>query len=311
MKTLKRMAGVLVVALFLAVAVTAVTEPPKCAHAGCGSSTTWNIWAESTDRQTTDTEDISSHSVQHSDDGQTFEDTQTHHRNADGSSTDHEETDYDDKFGNGCSSDGEPMTGHRTRDEETDAEGNRKEHIEEIIEKNGKCMKQVRDREWDRKGKLIKDTGWITTEVPCSNYILEFTREGNLSAGGITIHWGPDTAIIPLGLKDGNYTGSQKGSFHATVSGKCTGTYNYPESAEVTAKEDEFGDLEFSVSVTMSMAGTLTCPGAGGGGPLGNAPVTFTRTFTLPFEDGASKVFTIPMGSGQTVDTFTLKKRTP
>lgn len=310
MKALIRIVGVLASALFLAVIITAATEPPKCAHAGCGSDTTWNTSSELNSSQSnTGTEDISSSSVQHSDDGQTYTDTQTHHKNADGSSTDHEETHYEDKSGNGCSSDGEPWTGDRTVDDETDKDGNRKEHIEEIIEKDGKCMKQVRDREWDRKGKLIKDTGWITTEVPCNKYILEFTREGNLSAGGITVHWGPDTAIIPLGLKSGNYTGSQNGSFHATVSGKCNGTYNYPESAEVTAKEDEFGDLEFSVIVTMSMAGTLTCPG--GGGPLGNAPVTFTRTFTLPFEDGASKVFTVPMGSGQTVDTFTLKKRTP
>jgi hypothetical protein len=139
-----------------------------------------------------------------------------------------------------------------------------------------------------------------------SEFTLEFSREGSLSAGGVTINWGPDTAQIPLTGSHGIYTGSYSGEFGAVVSGICSGSYSYPVSVDVSAKENGSTNLEFSVTATMSMSGVLSCAT----GPVGNAPVTFTHSFILPAEDGASKVFSVPMQSyGQLNDTFTLSIR--
>jgi hypothetical protein len=319
MNTLKRVAGLFGAALFLAVFLTSAMEPPKCAHATCG--TTWHIWAESSDRQvshssggkTTETNDWVSRSVQVSDDGQTSTDHQEFHKYADGSSEEHEETSHEDKYGNGCGGDGEPWSGGRKRDVKTDAEGNSEEHIEEIIEKDGKCMKWVRDRAWDRNGKPIKDTGWIETEIPCkTEYNLEYTLEGegtsNMSdLGPVTMRWGPDTAVIPLSLKDGVYTGTYEGNFTATYSGGCSGTQTYPTTIEVKAQEDELRDLKFSVSITNNMMGMVTC--AGSTAPQSNEPNTTTRTFTLEFAEGATHVEDIPAGIFHWKETFVLKKR--
>ncbi len=306
-------AGALALALALGVAVSR----PGRVDAGCGSDTTWTTSSSSFDRTTSDTsngqtttsQQTSTSSQQYSDDGQTFNDQQTRTVNPDGSSSEHEQTDYSDSTGNGCNSDGEPWKGSSSTDTETDPKGNRKQHHEEIIEKNGKCENYVRDREWNSQGKLIKDVE-STTVVPCKKFDLEYTREGNISAGGINVHWGPNQALIPVGLKNGVYEGSYEGAFDAKVSGKCSGAYTYPVTVKITGKEDEFHDLEFTVVTTMSMTGTIACPG--GGGPLGNAPVTFTRTFTIPDEDGARKTYDIPMASsGQTTDTYVLKKPKP
>ena len=145
----------------------------------------------------------------------------------------------------------------------------------------------------------------VATSAPL-NFSLEFSREGSLSAGGISIQWGPDTALIPLEYRDGAYAGSYAGEFTALVTGTCSGTYTYPVSIEVTATEDGSGSLDFTVTATMSMAGVLSCAP----GPVGNAPVTFTRTFKLPAEEGASWVYDVPMQSyGQITDTYTLKAR--
>jgi hypothetical protein len=314
MAVFKRTSFLAAVFLALALALGTAAGLPGRVDAGCGSDVTWTTSSSSFERQTSDTangqttttQQWSSTSEQHSDDGQDFNDQQSRTVNPDGSSSEHEQTDYSDSTGNGCYSDGEPWSGHASTDTETDPKGNRKEHHEELIEKNGKCEKYVRDREWDSKGKLIKDVE-STTEVPCKKFDLEYSREGNISSGGINVHWGPNKALIPVGLKNGVYEGSYEGAFDAKISGKCNGAYTYPVTVKLTAKEDEFHDLEFTVTTTMSMAGTLSCPG--GGGPVGNAPVTFTRTFTIPDEDGATKTYDIPMASsGQTTDTYVLKK---
>jgi len=145
-----------------------------------------------------------------------------------------------------------------------------------------------------------------TATATGSQFDLEYSREGSLAAGGVSIQWGPDTALIPLELQDGAYTGSYAGEFHAVASGMCSGTYNYPVSVDVLAAEDGSGGLDFSVTATMSMYGTLSCAT----GPMGNAPVTFTRAFTLPAEDGASHVESVPMQSfGELTDTYTLMLR--
>jgi hypothetical protein len=97
-----------------------------------------------------------------------------------------------------------------------------------------------------------------------SNLILEFSREGSISNGGATLKWGPDTALIPLGLKGGAYAGSYEGKFNGVYSGLCTGTLTYPFSIDVTATEDGAGGLDFSVRTTMSMSGVRSCAGQGG-----------------------------------------------
>jgi hypothetical protein len=320
MKTLTRKVCVFCAALILAVVLTSATGSPRRAYAGCGSDVSWQIRSEMDDRQTsdtvggktTDTQDISSRSEQHSDNGQDSSDVQTNHVNPDGSSHDHEEYHYSDSQGKGCYSDGVPWKGDSRDDDDTDSKGNRKEHHEEIIEKNGKCEKYVRDREWDSKGKLIKETH-SNTDVPCGKYILEWSRVGNVSAGGVEVLWGPNTTKIYLEPKgDGTSKGNGEGVIDAKWVGKCVGFATQPFSVDVTAKEVKFGDqdeLDFSVKVTMSSSGFITCDGKGIS--QSNPPVTFTNNFSIPIEDGATftKVVPMPAGSGQITDTFTLKKR--
>jgi hypothetical protein len=54
------------------------------------------------------------------------------------------------------------------------------------------------------------------------------------------------------------------------------------------------------------MSGVLSCAT----GPLGNEPVTFARTFSLPAADGSSHVETVPLRSdGELKDTYTLRAR--
>ncbi len=317
MPALMRQACVFGAALLLAVISTAATGLPRRAYAGCGEGVSWNAQSELSNSQTSDTtngqiiitQQTSQTSVQHSSDGQTFTDQQTRSVNPDGSSNTHEDVSYTDSTGQGCNSNGQPQSSRSSRDEEKDSKGNRKEHYEAIIRKNGKCEKYVRDREWDRAGNLIKDVQ-STTEVPCSDFNLEWSRDATTTAGGWTTRYGPDTALILLSGNGSSYLGSYRGQFKGTISGRCYGTLSLPISVQVTAKEDEFEDLDFEMTVTSSQTTFITCPEFGASTDT-TKPVTFTRTFTLPAKDGASKVFSSPMAGGQLIDTFTLRKQGP
>ncbi len=131
--------------------------------------------------------------------------------------------------------------GDYSSDDDTDAKGNRKRHHEEFFEKDGKCTKTTRDWEWDAKGKLIKDTGWITTEVPCIDTSLEVCWGGGLNSGVLSAIWGPDTAIVPLTVKDKTYTGQFTGDWKGkltTDACNCSGTF--PVTIDVKGQEDEF-----------------------------------------------------------------------
>jgi hypothetical protein len=145
-----------------------------------------------------------------------------------------------------------------------------------------------------------------TPTSTAGDFTLEYSRQGTITTPEVTIKWGPDTAQIPLNLKDGAFVGSYEGEFKAAVSGSCTGEYTYPVSVEVNATEEGSRILDFTVTATLGMSGILSCST----GPVGNEPVTFTRTFGLATEEGASKVFAVPMQSyGELIDTFTLRMR--
>jgi hypothetical protein len=116
--------------------------------------------------------------------------------------------------------------------------------------------------------------------------------------------YGPDTALIPLGLKNGTYTGSHEGQFHATATGMCNATAPVPVTFDITAKEDEFGDLEFTITRSYSFSWNTVCPGVSGASTTPTQ--TITDTFILPSENGASKTFSNAAG-GPAV-TYTLKK---
>src|SRR5512138_1760330 len=106
MKTLTRKACLFGLALILAVILTVTTGLPRRAYAGCGAGVSWGVSNQLDSRQNSDgTQDTSSRSVQHSNDGQDWDDTQTSHTNPDGSSHTHEESNYTDSEGNGCNSD--------------------------------------------------------------------------------------------------------------------------------------------------------------------------------------------------------------
>jgi hypothetical protein len=168
-----------------------------------------------------------------------------------------------------------------------DPKGNRKQHSEEIIEKNGKCEKYVHDIEWDSKGNKIRDVE-KTTEVPCGKYYLEVAMEGIIPFEDGEIHWGPEKATITLRRENGIYTGTYRGQFKAVGSThNCSDEVTYPEYFEVTAKENEFGDLGFSVNHKEDgFHGMITCNGDTEifDGP----PFEEKLTFTLPVKDGAS-----------------------
>lgn len=316
MKTMTRIAGVFAAALFLAVVLTSATGSSQSAYAGCGSDVVWNIWNETDSRDTSDTvggktsetHDWSSRSEHHSDNGQDSTHNETRHVNPDGSSHEHGEFHHTDLYGKGCydDSDGTTWRGDNTQDTDTDSKGNRKEHIEEIIERHGKCVKNVRDREWNAKGEMIKDTGWISTEVPCSKYNLEVLYKGSIDVTHSIITYGPNTAVVHLEDKGDSYAGKFESVFDAKMTGKCNGSGTFPVSYEVTAtKEDEFGEMDFIVKETKGATAVVACMGKSG---TDTEPTkTKTYTFKLTAEDGASITFTIP--PGYITLTFTLKKK--
>jgi hypothetical protein len=319
MTMLRRRIPILVAALTLAFLVSGARALPRRASTECERNTSWNIWNQLDDRQTSDTvngktsetQDISSRSEQHSSRGEYTNDNQSHHTNADGSGHEHEDFHYTDSTGQGCGNDGIPQKGDSSTDTDWDSKGNRKLHHEEIIEKNGKCEKYVRDQEWDSKGKLIKDVE-SKTEVPCSKWYLQVFNEGTMSVGDLTAHYGPDNVIIYLGSTAAkSYAGQFDGFFHEETTGKCSGFGIFPTKINVAAEEVEFGaedEMDFTVEILQSGMASLTCPG-GSGSRTGSIP-TKTYTFSLPPEDGASRTFTESLGGyGQEIYTFTLKKR--
>jgi len=258
MKTLTRKVGLLSVALLLASVLILTIGAPRQASAGCGSDVTWSIWNVLDSRQTSDTQngrtvdtqDTSSRSEHHSDNGQDWNDTQTNHVNPDGSSHDHEESSYSDSEGKGCSSDGIPWKFTDKSDVDKDSKGNRKEHSESIEEKNGKCFKWVRDREWDSKGKLIKDVK-STTEIPCSKYNLQVTFNGTFSSAAGTMVFGPNTVVVHLEDKGKLYEGKFESVFDGRVTGRCNGSITWPVKIDVTGtKYEEKKELIFSVKTT-------------------------------------------------------------
>jgi len=292
MTQLTRKSLIFVAALTLAVIFLLSASQARRVCATCGS-TIHTVNSEHTDRQvsdtkdgvTTNTEETSTHTVIIGDLGDVFTEDSTYNKNADGSSESHEHMHNEDP--NGCyDDDGEAWKGDVSIDITTDAKGNRKQHTEEIIEKNGKCMKHVHDMEWDSKGTKIKDKEY-DVEVPCTAYNLEYTFEGSLdNSQGTTMQFGPDTAVIPLALNNGVYEGFYKGDFHAAYSGKCSGSHIYPTQIDVKAKEDDFGDLEVTMTETRSDTGAIVCPE--GQAPISGEPTSNSWTFTIKAEDGAT-----------------------
>ena len=133
----------------------------------------------------------------HSSRGETKTKVRTHHTNSDGSYHEHGDFHYSDPEGKGCNSEGVPRSGGTQDDDDVDAEGNHKRHVKSIEEKNGKCIKYVDDWEWDRNGKLIRESH-SKTEVPCGKYMLEVLYKGSISVTHSTITYGPNTVKIYL-----------------------------------------------------------------------------------------------------------------
>jgi hypothetical protein len=308
-----RKACLLGVAIILAGVLISVVRLPKPVSAGCGSDVSWQIWNETDSRDvhsvhnrwTRDTSDWSSRSTQHSNNGQDSTHAETVHVNPDGSSQSSGDFDYTDSEGKGCYSGGVPFKGHSTRDEEWDSKGNRKDHYVDIVEKNGKCIKYVRDREWDSHGKLIKQTD-TETEVPCSKYNLQVSFTGSISNANMTTVYGPNTMVVFLEDKGKTYEGKYSSVLDGKVTGFCDGFIVWPFSIEVTAiKDEDFGDLVFSVKTTMREPWTLgECQGLSGNMKAG-AIIVPPRSFRLATEIGSSATFT----EGPVTWTYTLIKR--
>jgi hypothetical protein len=315
---LLRLARLLGIALLLAVASTTAAQSPRGAHARCGWDETW--WIENelfgrktmdrTTGQTTYTDQYSDGGSQRSNKGEEHTSLQTHETHADGSSSGHEEFTHSDPLGKGCNSDGKPRKWSIRRDDETDSDGNRKEHTENLIIQDGKCEKWVRDREWDRNGNLIKDTQ-SRTEVPCGKYSLEIVKKGNAAVkGGANVTFGPNAVLIPLAQKENTHTGSYQGKFNSTaMGGGCSGIWSYPISFDITAVEDEFDKISFTVQRTITGSGSIACPGGGGASTMPSK--TKVLEFVLPAAEGAAWVEDVPIpamaGSGSETYTFTLR----
>jgi hypothetical protein len=140
-----------------------------------------------------------------------------------------------------------------------------------------------------------------------SGFNLWVSWEGNYSPpnGLLTATYGPDTVTIPLESSGNTYVGTYEGVWHASVTGTCTATGNPPVAFKVTAQKDEFGHLDFSVERSIVWSWDTVCPGVSGGST--SSKQTYTYTFILPTEDGASKTFS----PGGPTWTFVLKTPVP
>jgi hypothetical protein len=254
---------------------------------------------------TTDSQEITIISVVIGDKGDVFTDNTTHKKNSDGSSEDHENIHNEDP--EGCYENGEPWKGDYSTDDETDAKGNRKRHQEEFFEKNGKCEKTTRDWEWDAKGKLIKDTGLITTEVPCVRTSLEVRWGGELTSGVLSAIWGPETSVVPLTVKDKTYTGQFTGDWKGKLSTdacNCSGTF--PVTIDVKGLEDEFEKIYFTVTINQGKMANCACLGKSGSMTFPTEPEIYK--FELLAQGGATITMDDPKG-GVTKTTFALKMK--
>jgi hypothetical protein len=136
------------------------------------------------------------------------------------------------------------------------------------------------------------------------NYNLEVSFKGFIDVTHSTITYGPNTAKVYLENKANTYEGKYEGVFDAKMTGKCEGFGTFPVSYDVTAaKEDEFGDLDFSVKESKDASAFVSCLGSSGSDT--EPTKTKTYAFKLPAEDGASKTFT----EWAITLTFTLKKQ--
>jgi len=137
------------------------------------------------------------------------------------------------------------------------------------------------------------------------NYILEISWSGSytLPNGLITVTYGPNTARVQLEPSGDAYVGSYEGLFDAVATGACTASGAIPMTFNVTARDGEFHDLDFTVNRSHIWSWATICPGVSG---VSTSPlITYTHTFTLPAEDGASTDF----NQGGPTWTFTLKTR--
>jgi len=290
-----RMAFVLILAVLLSAPVGLRGRVEAQDSSGVG----WSTQSEINDDTTDTNQDISDTSQQQSTDGQDITDLQTNQADLqDGSFHDHEEIDGSDPAArNGYE------RWSQDRDTDQDAKGNRTEHYEEITEKDGECQKLTIDDTYDSQGNHTKHTE-STTPVPCMSYSMQVSVDGSANVEDTVVTYGPDTATIPLELNNGTYTGSYSGQFHdSTKSSDCTGSGVFPVSFDVTAKKDEFNDMEITMNNAIGAAITVACDGSSASK---NIPITkYTKTFTLPAEDGASKKDTTP--DGAVTWTYTLK----
>jgi hypothetical protein len=297
METLKLSARMVGAALILAVLLNAGVGLTESAVAQGSAGVSWQAQAQNGSSQTDTTQTYTDRSQQHSSDGQDLTDDQTYKGNQDGSSVEHQDIEYSDGKGDSASS---------HQDDQTDSNGNRSVHHEETTtDQNGNCQMLITDDVYDSHGNLTKHT---EKTVPCADFSLQVSLKGSATIGDLTTTWGPNTAVIHLEKNGNTYEGSYSGEFDSSLEGgECVGSGTYPVVIKVTAKEDEFQDLDFSVQKTMSATLGGSC-GSGSGSesiPAG----TSIRTFTLPAVDGASNVYNYPMsGIGYLTLTYTLKK---
>lgn len=297
MGTLKHSTRLVGAALILAVVLNAGLGLTGGAVAEGSAGVSWQDQAQNGSSQTDTSQTYTDRSQQHSSDGQDLTDDQTYKGNQDGSSVEHQDIDYSDGKGSSASS---------HQDDQRDSNGNRSVHHEETTtDQNGNCQMLITDDVYDSSGNLTKHT---ESTVPCADFSLQVSLKGSATIGDMTVTWGPITALIHFEKNGNTYEGSYSGEFDSSlVGGDCAGTGTFPVVINVTAKEDEFQDLDFSVQKTMSAAVTGACGGSSASESLPSG--TSTRTFTLPAVDGASNVYNYPMaGTGNLTLTYTLKK---
>jgi hypothetical protein len=313
MQKLSRYMLIIPAAFLFGLMLTIVLDKPAPVCATCGS-TMHAVRSKHTDRQTSDTvngvttntEEITQISVVIGDKGDVFTENSSYKKNSDGSAEDHENIHAEDP--EGCYENGEPWKGDYSSDDTTDAKGNRKWHQEDFSEKDGKCIKSVRDREWNAKGKLIKDTGWVKTDVPCVRTSLEVHWEGVLSMGSLSVEWGPETSAVPLAVKDKTYTGQFTGNWKGKLSSdacQCSGTF--PVTIDVIGQEDEFEIIDFTVTINKGSMVNCVCEGKSNSASHPQKPEIYK--FNLPAQGGASITMDGAEGAIKTKTTFTLKMK--
>jgi len=291
MGKLARKVGIGTVVFIVAVLLSAAGRLPQVSNP---ADVDWNIQSQLSDDQQGNNQNISDTSQGQSTDGQDITDLQTNQADlGTGESHDHQEIDHSDpNGGSGTGYDRWSEDG----DINQDGKGNRTEHYEVITEKDGECEKTTTDETWDSKGNHTTHTE-DPTPVPCMSFGLEVSLEGSADLGGISVTYGPDTITIPLVLnKNDSYTGSYSGQFHATISGSdCSGSGVYPVSFDVTAKKDEFDEMTITTKNSVGAAISVACSDSSASRSI--PPTKYTKTFTLPAEDGASKKNTTPDGN--------------